>query len=129
MRSNVLRQVCCRHAALLACLLAISLGIGCSEPAEVLAEHFEAMALIAEDNAEDCSAAGEALSSYLHSHDGEMREAAAKLGESSEAQARRINVASQRLDTVVESCRKDAPAMESFAQDLSALVLESTELD
>lgn len=100
---------------------------GCREPAEVLAEHFEAMALIAESREEDCGAAAAELEAYLEAHATAMREAAGELGKSSQVQARRIHVASRRLDAVVEQCRTE-PGMTRFTGALSELVLEATGL-
>ena len=49
------------------------------------------------------------------------------IAESSDVQAKRISVAAQRLDVVVQSCRADAN-VDGFANDLGKLTLEATGL-
>lgn len=111
---------------LLLCLCVLVLS-GCKEPAEVVADHIEAMALLAEENADDCAALGKALNDYLEENEADLEEHASQLGESSEAQAKRIDVASRRLDDVVVSCESDA-GVQAFKASFSELVLRATGL-
>lgn len=105
-------------------VLAVS---GCQEPAEVVADHIEAMALIADEHKDDCPEMGTALNDYLTTHGDELEEHAAKLGESSKAQAQRIDVASRRLDEAVVKCESDA-SVQAFKASFSELVLRATGL-
>ena len=117
------------HTILASLVLAV-VGLAlsaCSQPAEKLAEHFEEMALVAEKHADDCPGMGNELQDYLDRHGEEMTGLMGQMGESSREQAQRVDVASQRIDKVVEPCRGDA-GVDGFAMDLSRIVLGATGL-
>ncbi len=101
--------------------------LGCRDPADKLAEHFEVMALMAEENAEECPVVGEKLDAYWGENRDAISALAEELGGSDKVQAARIGVATQRLDTVVQACRGDE-RVRAFALDLASVVLKATGL-
>lgn len=109
-------------------LVLVCCAVGCEEPAEVVAGHFEQMALIAETNRDECELVGERLDAYLETHRSELESNIARTGESDRVQASRIAVAAERMDKVIEPCRAEHKSVEGFADKLSALVLQSTGL-
>ena len=129
-------------------LSALSL-VACSEPAELLATHFEKMAALAETECgckekdkdtllsgsaltgylkahpETCAKIGASLLDYLKTNKADMRDLGAKKAESEDATAQRIYTAARRLDVLTEVCGFDEN-IATFKHDLSKLVREST---
>ena len=113
---------------LLFCVCILFAGLACQEPALHLAKHYEAMALIAEKNANNCPLMMQSLNTYLNENKADFSEMVKKMGKSREADARRINTAARRLDIALSTCPISSDAS-TFKSQLSTLVLDGTGLN
>jgi hypothetical protein len=99
------------------------MAVGCSEPAERLVQHLEAMSELVE-GAPSCAEKSAALTAYLDEHEAELQALMARKGESSPEQARRLSGAASRLDSLTHDCSDDT-GMRTFSMRFSKMVLDS----
>ena len=107
--------------------ITLGLTLACSDPAELIANHFESMANLSEVEGKSCQELGVSLNEYLSANQDDLSANAKKMGESNAAQARRIDIASKRIDKVVEGCG-DSKEMITFKRSLAKVVLDATGL-
>ena len=95
---------------------------GCHSSSRVIADHFDNLNGIAEQNSGNCDQMASALNQYLSANEASFRGAVADVSNAEPDEAQRIFSASLKLHDASKMCQN--PGIEEFKAKLSDIVLQ-----